>query len=1063
MYISLEKQMIPYSIKQKGRALFKENAMTAFRVPEDSSIYKTMFIDHETVKDDNNGNYHCSCQTFAEKQYCEHVYAVSLQIEEENQQKNKINFKNRILQQEAATLLSLFQEKLSAHYDSGASQKKKLHVGYFLRLKIEEDGTSLSLEIKVGTERDYVVKNISNFVTAVDKQQLVSFNKNFTYDPNEYYFSEKDQQILQHLFQISKVAEMYDTDTIYWSKSYEEEKQLIIPPTFATELLQLLGGQDASLTVMRDKEALFKYNRIALETTKPDFTFKLNKDSEAHYILEMEDVQQSIFLESYRLLFLDGTFYALSTEDWQALQPFISFQHITKNEIVQFSEQQLSEVISYVLPSLQKSGELEIDTAIQDRLVKRPLEIEVHVQKVERQHTVDIAYHYGEQSFHPFQIEEQLENQAAIIIRDVEKETHFMQIIENAPLHISSNQLVVDDKEASYYQFYARTVPALSALADVYLDEELETLVEKDVLPTTTLDVSTELNYLSIAFDFKGIDPAEVPDILNAIREHKKYYRLENGHFISLEEERFKQMERILTLIDIRKKDLTTEVHVPLYRGLQIYDTIASTPNENRKFTRSFRHLIEDITAFQEEIFTLPSNIQAELRDYQIVGFEWMKSLAKYQLGGILADDMGLGKTLQTITFLASEIEGAEALDPILIVTPASLLYNWQNEFEKFAPALKVQIIDGNKQNRDAIIANLESNAVYLISYPSLRQDITSFQEHTFSSVILDESQAVKNYHTKTSQAVRALHRYQTFALSGTPLENNLDELWTIFQTLMPGFFPSLRKFKLLENDQIARMIRPFLLRRIKQDVLKELPDKIETNLYSELTEEQKVVYLAYLERIQTELAQDDETNRMKLLAGLTRLRQICCDPTLFVDGYQGGSGKLLQLLDTIQTARENGKRMLIFSQFTSMLGIIQSELNKIGMEYFYMDGQTPSKERVNLVNAFNEGGKDIFLISLKAGGTGLNLTGADTVILYDLWWNPAVEEQAASRAHRIGQKNVVQVIRMVAKGTIEERIFDLQKKKQALIDDIIQPGEKLLNTLSVDELKALLLENRKE
>lgn len=299
-------------------------------------------------------------------------------------------------------------------------------------------------------------------------------------------------------------------------------------------------------------------------------------------------------------------------------------------------------------------------------------------------------------------------------------------------------------------------------------------------------------------------------------------------------------MERILTLIDIRKKDLTTEVHVPLYRGLQIYDTIASTPNENRKFTRSFRHLIEDITAFQEEIFTLPTNIQAELRDYQIVGFEWMKSLAKYQLGGILADDMGLGKTLQTITFLASEIEGAEALDPILIVTPASLLYNWQNEFEKFAPALKVQIIDGNKQNRETIIANLESNAVYLISYPSLRQDITSFQEHTFSSVILDESQAVKNYHTKTSQAVRALHRYQTFALSGTPLENNLDELWTIFQTLMPGFFPSLRKFKLLENDQIARMIRPFLLRRIKQDVLKELPDKIETNLYSELTEEQK-------------------------------------------------------------------------------------------------------------------------------------------------------------------------------------------------------------------------------
>lgn len=1063
MYSSLESQMVPYSLKQKGRNLVKENAITQFRVLDEFSVYTTFFNDHEIVKDDNHGNYHCTCQTFADKHYCEHVYAVSLQIEAMNQEANKLNFKNRILEQEATTLLALFQENLSAHYNSEASKREKLHVSYVLRLKMEQNDVFLTIEMKVGLDRDYVVKNINNFITAVDKQQLVNFNKNFTYDPNEHYFTEQDKKVFHQLFQISKIAEMYETDPLFWSKSYEEEKQLIIPPTFATKLLQLLNDQDASLVIVRDKETLFKYNQIKLQTEVPDFMFKLNKDQQQHYILEMEDIQQTIFMENYRLLFLDGTFYALSEEDWKTLQPFVSFQHITKNDIVQFSEHQLSEVISYVLPSLQKSGELEIDASIEDRLVQRPLVIEVHVQKEAKKHLVDIAYRYGEQSFHPFQIEEQLENQTAIIIRDVEKETRFMQIIENAPLHLSSDQLVVDNKEAAYYQFYAQTVPALSKLADVYLDEELEALVEKDVLPMTTLDVSAELNYLSIAFDFKGIESSEIPNILNAIREHKKYYRLANGHFLSLEEDRFKQMEQVLELIDVRKQDLNQEVQVPLYRGLQIYDALIDKQAENRKFTRSFRHLIEDITDFQEEIYTLPQNIQADLRDYQIVGFEWMKSLAKYQLGGILADDMGLGKTLQTITFLASELEEKNDLPPILIITPASLLYNWKNEFAKFAPDIAVQIIDGSKQKRDEIIASIKPNSVHLISYPSLRQDITSFYGITFSSVILDESQAVKNYHTKTSQAVRALKRHQTFALSGTPLENKLDELWTIFQTLMPGFFPSLRKFKLLGNEQIAQMIRPFLLRRIKQDVLKELPDKIETNLYSELTEEQKIVYFAYLARIQNELTQEDEPNRIKLLAGLTRLRQICCDPSLFVDRYQGGSGKLLQLIDTIQTAKASGKRMLIFSQFTSMLEIIQSELNKLDLTFFYMDGQTSSKERIDLVNAFNNGEKEIFLISLKAGGTGLNLTGADTVILYDLWWNPAVEEQAASRAHRIGQKKVVQVIRMIAKGTIEERIFDLQKQKQALIDDIIQPGEKLLNTLSVDELKTLLLENREE
>jgi SNF2 family DNA or RNA helicase len=267
-----------------------------------------------------------------------------------------------------------------------------------------------------------------------------------------------------------------------------------------------------------------------------------------------------------------------------------------------------------------------------------------------------------------------------------------------------------------------------------------------------------------------------------------------------------------------------------------------------------------------------------------------------------------------------------------------------------------------------------------------------------------------------------------------------------------------------LPRDKVARIVRPFILRRLKSEVLKELPDKIESVQPSELTTEQKQLYLAYLEKLQNDIVRDLTTdgggfqkNRMKILAGLTRLRQLCCHPALFISGYEGSSGKLEQLLEIIEECQGSSKRMLIFSQFTSMLDIIRQELNARDLPYFYLDGSTPSAQRLEMCDEFNGGARDIFLISLKAGGTGLNLTGADTVVLFDLWWNPAVEQQAADRAHRIGQKKVVQVIKLVAQGTIEEKMLELQQRKKDLIDEVIQPGEAALSTLTEDDIRELL------
>ncbi|KAI7256769.1 hypothetical protein KC345_g10927, partial [Hortaea werneckii] len=340
--------------------------------------------------------------------------------------------------------------------------------------------------------------------------------------------------------------------------------------------------------------------------------------------------------------------------------------------------------------------------------------------------------------------------------------------------------------------------------------------------------------------------------------------------------------------------------------------------------------------------------------------------------------------------------------------------------------------------------------------------DVEEYAKRSFHTLILDEAQMIKNSATQTAQAVKLLQARFRFALTGTPVENALEDLWSIFGVVFPGLFPGKKAFHDLPRETVARRARPFLLRRLKSDVLKELPDKIESLQASELLPEQKTLYVAYLARLRKEalkhLDNDSFGNgRIKVLAGLTRLRQLCCHPALFVDGYTGGSGKFEQLLEIIDECRSSGKRMLVFSQFTQMLGMMGRELALLGIPHFYLDGQTPAAQRVELCSRFNEGERELFLISLKAGGTGLNLTGADTVILYDLWWNPAVEQQAADRAHRIGQKKVVQVIRLVAQGTVEDKMYELQQKKKNLIDEVIQPGQEALSSLSEQDIRDIL------
>ena len=476
----------------------------------------------------------------------------------------------------------------------------------------------------------------------------------------------------------------------------------------------------------------------------------------------------------------------------------------------------------------------------------------------------------------------------------------------------------------------------------------------------------------------------------------------------------------------------------------------------------------------------MPENLNAHLREYQETGFKWLKTLDEYQFGGILADDMGLGKTIQLVSVILSYVENAkkhgEKAKTSLVVCPSSLTLNWFNEIKKFAPTLSVLLINGSIQDRKNKINNINDYNVVIVSYDILKRDIDIYKEknYMFKYIIADEAQYIKNNNTQNFKAIKEVKSETRFALTGTPIENSLSELWSIFDFVMPGYLFSYKKFKELYETPIVKgedgyamkklkmLIEPFILRRIKEDVLTELPDKTITILNNEMEEEQQKIYMSYMaqvkEEIETEISINGfEKSQIKILSLLMRLRQICCHPSLFIENYKGESSKLNQCIQIVKDAIESGHKILLFSGYTSMFDIIQEELKKESITFYKLTGQTNVGDRIKLVDEFNENPDiKVFLISLKAGGTGLNLIGADMVIHYDPWWNLSAENQATDRTYRIGQKKNVQVYKLITKNSIEEKIYELQQRKAKLIDNMLSTKETFVSKLSKDEIMSL-------
>ena len=587
---------------------------------------------------------------------------------------------------------------------------------------------------------------------------------------------------------------------------------------------------------------------------------------------------------------------------------------------------------------------------------------------------------------------------------------------------------------------------------DEYIDENIT------INPNITLDISQSRNgYMGMKLDIEGVDSNEYREIFSSYKNNNRLYRMKNGAYLDLKDNDLEQAFKLIDILNIYND--FDNMKIPNNKAIYLEKLIE---DEDLSFVNGSKYVSNVVKKFDKvksKNYEVPKDLNATLRDYQVSGFEFFKTLSDYQFGGILADEMGLGKTIQTIAFLLSNKDKKS-----IVITPTALIYNWKNELEKFAPTLKVGLLHAAKSEREKILDNIDNYDVILTTYTTYKNDIDKYKNINFDYCIIDEAQNIKNPDAIITKAIKNVNAKVKFALTGTPIENNLMELWSIFDFIMPGYLYNKSKFKsiFVNNDkniiELKNLIKPFILRRTKKEVITELPDKIEQKIIIDLEKEHKRAYKGYVNLITRKIKENNQDN-ITVFSYLTKLRQLCLSPELMVKNYQGKNSKLDVLINIINDSSD--EKILVFSQFTKVLEVIGKRLNEENISYSYLDGKTSAMDRVKLVEEFNTNNNKVFLISLKAGGTGLNLTSANIVVHFDPWWNPAVEDQASDRAHRIGQKNVVNVIKLIAKGTAEERVINLQETKKELIEDVINgnlDNSSTLKNLSKDDIIDLFM-----
>lgn len=1029
---------------KKGEAFYRANKVSfqTYSPPIYEAIVEGKENTHVKVEIDKGGQIHasCSCPKLASfNKDCQHIAAVLLAIYNKEQEKSSIL---------SDDLLSIFEEPpyQSSRQYRYFEDREIIDITFLLTPIGERNSYLFGMKLQIGENS---VLNIHDFLENIKNGRKSILSLSFIFDPTIHCFKREAEEIIQELIQIQ-------IDEQFFKKETSRSDTLLISPSSWNKLLPLL----TKLPEVKMEYGKKVYTGLQMTSRQLSLQFDLEENEGDHLKLTIKGINEILVLPKYACVVDKGELIHLDEKECRRLISLQEMLQTAKSHFIPIQKEQVPFFLDKILPELKKLGIVNIAESISHKVQKVPLAAKLYLDRVKNRLLASLEFHYGNLLINPLEHDYLVEK--AVFVRETSKEQAILQIMEESQFATTDEGYFMHNEELEY-EFLYNQLPRLQELTQVYATTAVRNRIVKSTAhPMIKVKVKKErTNWLEFKFELTGIPEQEIRDLLQALEEKRKYYRLKNGSLLSLEAREFAEIERFLQEVPIQDyESLVTGLELPISKGITFLDRIVDNPLFNPE--ESFRQFLQDIHEPQKLHFEIPDCLTGILRDYQRHGYYWLKVLASYGFGGILADDMGLGKTLQSITYIQSVIKEVQEKElPVLIVCPTSVTYNWLSEFMKFTPQIEAIVVDGDKKERRKLQEKFEQADVIITSYTLLRKDIEWFGQQSFHTVFFDEAQAFKNPITQTFRAVKQIKAQHRFALTGTPIENSIEELWAIFHVVFPDLFQGLNHYAHLTKKQIARRSRPFLLRRMKEDVLEELPEKIEIHESVDLLPEQTKLYVAYLAKLRTDTLKhlDKDTlrkNRIKILAGITRLRQICCHPSLFVDGYKGGSAKFNKLIEIVEESKKSGRRVLIFSQFTKMLALIGQQLSLRNTAYFYLDGQTPSEERVSICDRFNRGENNFFLISLKAGGTGLNLTGADTVILYDIWWNPAVEEQATDRAHRIGQENTVKVIKLLTKGTIEEKMDQLQEKKRQLIEELIDAKESV--SLTEDDIRELLM-----
>jgi hypothetical protein len=999
---------------------------------------------------------------YSNKNVCEHVGALMLLTREYQKNHTVGDATDRM----GIVMLNMFRTMHAGEQARKDSLKQVVaNVDLVPRLALEDGQFKLSF--KIGDGKLYVLKNIREFVRTYEDKKTLTLGKMTEIDLVTAQFTEKGAQYLEFLIREvnqelahKQNLEEHSNSGRWYSQNIKAEGMAGYLDLYGTRLDDFFDLAKESYVAFTDKDWGKKETMALL--TEGSLSVKLTLDT------EKENRQfQSIRLHGKVPALMSGSKYQyfvdddkneicrLDDESMAKLAPLRKLAYYNRID-VHIGRRNIPEFYYRILPRLRESAEIEdkVGDAVAEFL---PREVEFLFFLDADKDTMmcrPIARYDGQD----FPVLDFLEDNPVIekfrdALREVEAGERAMEYFPEVAQSPDEGLLLVSQNdEDNAYRILDEGVPALMEIGEVHCTDRFKSRnIRRSVKIAVGVSVKSEIMDLEISAD--SLSAQELLDILDSYRLKKKYHKLKNGDFVDISDESIAELATMMDTMHISPKEFAKgKMHLPLYRAVYLDKMLESCQEIYASRDHFFRNLVKNFKTVGDSDYELPDSLKKVLRNYQKYGYKWMRVLAENRFGGILADDMGLGKTAQVISVLLATKD--EAKHPSLIVCPASLVYNWQAEFEKFAPEMHTTVIAGTQTERKALLSEGTAADVLITSYDLLKRDIADYEDLEFDYQVIDEAQYIKTHTTAAAKSVKVIRAAHKLALTGTPIENRLSELWSIFDYLMPGFLYSYDVFKkeletpiVKQKDEEAtkrlkRMVSPFILRRLKKDVLKDLPEKIEELQYAHMETEQQQLYDAQVVHMQEVLkAQDEESfkkNKIQILAELTRIRQICCDPSLMVSNYKGESAKRLACMELIESAIEGEHKMLVFSQFTTMLELLAKDLDDRGIRYYTITGATAKEKRVELVNAFNADDVPVFLISLKAGGTGLNLTGADLVIHYDPWWNIAAQNQATDRAHRIGQTKIVSVYKLIVKNSIEEKIIRMQQEKADLADAIL-------------------------